>query len=212
MYLRERDSARQSSSVCASRSISRPAKSGGVKAEPGQERDAKLDIVGSLLLLVAMAGLIVALNEAPTYGWFRETKPLTFELWTWPLGVSMPFVLGLVSVVLWIVFGLYERKRNLNGKAAVLDFSLFESRSFRIGLIGGFLFFLGSFAAILVIPQFVPLQPRIQHHHARSIVAAHRNRNRRIRLPCRAYREQVRCAGRGTSWIYRHYGWLASSQ
>ncbi len=125
-----------------------------VKGEPGQSPDAKLDIVGSLLLLGAMAGLIVALNEAPTYGWLMETKPFTFELWTWPLDISMPFVLGVISVLLWIIFGLYERKRNATGKAAVLDFSLFESRSFRIGLVGCFLFFLGSFAAILVIPQF----------------------------------------------------------
>ncbi len=125
-----------------------------VKGEPGQNRDAKLDVVGSLLLLGAMAGLIVALNEAPTYGWIMETSPFTFDLWSWPLDVSMPFVLGLASIILWIIFGIYERKRNHENRAAILDFGLFHSRSFRIGLVGCFLFFLGSFAAILVIPQF----------------------------------------------------------
>lgn len=120
----------------------------------GPNRSDKLDIGGSILLLVAMSGLIISLNEGPSYGWLTETSPFVIEGWEWPLDISMPLLLGLLSVVVWIWFALYERRLNKLGRAAVLDFALFASRSFRIGLVGCFLFFLSAFAAILVIPQF----------------------------------------------------------
>lgn len=120
----------------------------------GVNPDLRMDVLGSVLLLLAMSGLIIAMNEASTYGWVTQTRQLAVGDWNWPLDVSMPFVLGILSIICWVLFAVHERKLNRSGRAAILDFKLFATKSFSIGLIACFLFFLGAFAAILVIPQF----------------------------------------------------------
>ncbi|GEM_PF-3791738 len=120
----------------------------------GVNPDLRMDVLGSVLLLLAMSGLIVAMNEASTYGWITQTEPLAVGDWNWPLDVSMPFVLGILAIACWVLFAVHERKLNRSGRPAILDFTLFANKSFSIGLIACFLFFLGAFAAILVIPQY----------------------------------------------------------
>lgn len=125
-----------------------------VKKTQGVNPNLRMDILGSILLLLAMSGLIIAMNEASSYGWLTQTAPLEVGEWTWPLDVSMPLVLIVFSLVCWLLFAFYERKLNRSGRTAILDLELFETKSFSIGLVACFLFFLGSFAAILVIPQY----------------------------------------------------------
>lgn len=125
-----------------------------VKGVPAQNPDTKLDIGGSLLLGAVTVLLVIGLNEAPSYGWIAPTKALQVGEWNWSLGASMPLVLIVLAVILAIIFAFYERRLNKVNRPAALDFSLFENSAFAAGLIACFLFFLGSFAAILVIPRF----------------------------------------------------------
>lgn len=121
-----------------------------VQSCPAQNQNTKLDLTGSMLVLGAMVFLIVFLNEASTYGWITATPAQKIDT----LGLSIPFLLGVLSIILWVAFFGYERKLHNQKRDGILVFALFKNKTFAIGLIACFLFFLGSFAAILVIPQF----------------------------------------------------------
>jgi MFS family permease len=125
-----------------------------VKNDKAMGKSEGIDVVGSVLLMGALGFLIIGLNEVTTYGWVKEIAPVQIAGWVWSLPISLPLLLLVLSALAWASFIIYEIRRNKSGQPRVLEIELFRERSFAFGLVTCVFFFLGSFAAILIIPQF----------------------------------------------------------
>ena len=128
-------------------------------AETRTEQKAKgFDIGGVLLITVGLAGIVFALIEGYTYGWWGPTESFaTDPAWSWwPIAtvsvVPAALALGAVSLV---IFGLYERARLRAKKSVLIDFTLFSIPTFRYGNIAGSIVSLGEFGVLFAIPLFL---------------------------------------------------------
>ncbi len=112
-----------------------------------------VDWTGAVLAALGFGGVVFALIEGRTYGWVRSTgDQLSLGGWTWPWTVSpvlVAFVLGMAALA---VFVLLERRRNVTGRIAMLDLSLFAIPSFRNGNIAALIVSLGEFGLLFALP------------------------------------------------------------
>jgi EmrB/QacA subfamily drug resistance transporter len=96
---------------------------------PGARTPTAPDYPGAILLSVALASLVLAISEGPTWGW-----------------ASFSVLASVVtSIVLLSVF-LYRSSRHAQ---PVLDLTLFQARSFRLANAAAFLYSMGFFAMLL---------------------------------------------------------------
>jgi EmrB/QacA subfamily drug resistance transporter len=118
----------------------------------------RIDWVGALFSIIAMASLVFGLIEGRSYGWWLVNKPFTIGDWTWSLGISViPFLFALF-VVATAAFILWGQSRMKAGKSTLIAFNLFSIASFRNGNIAAMVISLGEFGIILSLPiwlQFV---------------------------------------------------------
>lgn len=117
-----------------------------------------IDWVGALLSVIALSTLVFALIEGRIYGWWNVNKAFEVGDWVWPLPVSIiPFMLA-ISILASITFIAHGKKRQRQGKNALIPFELFSLASFRNGNIAAMVVSLGEFGIILSLPlwlQFV---------------------------------------------------------
>ena len=98
-------------------------------ATPSLRATARPDYPGAAILSVALASLVLAISEGPTWGW---SSP-------W---VLVSFVAACVLLTLFIV-------RSSRHEQPVLDLTLFRARSFRLANTAAFLYSMGFFAMLL---------------------------------------------------------------
>ncbi len=113
------------------------------------------DVWGAVLCTLGFGGLVFGLIEGRTYGWFRSTETLTIGQWSWPWELSpivVAFVLGGAALT---IFVLVERRRNLDGRVAMLDLDLFTIASFRNGNIAAAIVSLGEFGILFALPLWL---------------------------------------------------------
>ena len=118
----------------------------------------RLDWVGALLSIVAMASLVFGLIEGRSYGWWLVNKPFTIGEWTWPLGISVTPFLFLIFALATTAFILWGLTRIKADKPTLIAFHLFSIASFRNGNVAAMVIALGEFGIILSLPlwlQFV---------------------------------------------------------
>lgn len=112
-----------------------------------------IDVGGAVLSALGFGAVVFALVEGRTYGWLTTTSTeLSVGGWTWPWSVSpvpVAFVLGVLALV---AFVLVEKRRNADGRAAMLDLSLFSIASFRNGNIAAAIVSLGEFGLLFALP------------------------------------------------------------
>lgn len=112
-----------------------------------------IDVGGAVLSALGFGAVVFALVEGRTYGWLTTTSTeLSLGGWTWPWSVSpvpVAFVLGVLALV---AFVLVEKRRNADGRAAMLDLSLFSIASFRNGNIAAAIVSLGEFGLLFALP------------------------------------------------------------
>ena len=103
-------------------------------AEP-EATDEKIDVPGSITLALSVVSLLIALDQATSWGW------------------GDPRTIGLivVFVVLLVVFGLVERRQ---GRNALLPPDVLRSRDFRAAALGMLLLSPIFFSTMLFVPQF----------------------------------------------------------
>jgi len=118
---------------------------GIVKALPetrDPSTDRHLDLVGALAIAVAMAGLVFALIEGATYGW-----------WLQPSGSISPvpivLAIGLVSLV---AFFVRESRGRAQGKPTLIDLGLLRLPTLRYGNIAAAIVAFGEFGLMFALP------------------------------------------------------------
>lgn len=103
------------------------------KADAGPLR--RLDLVSLMLMALALAGLELALKEAPQRGW------------------ASPMVIGLAGLA--VASGVTFVRRSLNAVQPVVDVRTLSDRRFTIGCILSFVLGIGLFGSVYLMPVFL---------------------------------------------------------
>lgn len=115
-----------------------------------------VDLTGNVLVALGFAGVVFALIEGGTYGWWTQSTHFAIGGLHWPVGwpSPIPFIcaIGLLSL---LTFVLREQRRQRRGRVVLVDLSLFAIRSFSAGLGAIFMVSLGEFGILFVLPLFL---------------------------------------------------------
>jgi EmrB/QacA subfamily drug resistance transporter len=118
----------------------------------------KTDILGVTVITAGLSSLILGLIEGQTYGWFTPKDVFQLDGFVWPFtnisvsGVAIPVGLALVGL-----FALMEVRREHSGKDALFDFSLFQFKGFRFGLLTVTIVSMGEFGIIFIISLYLQI-------------------------------------------------------
>jgi EmrB/QacA subfamily drug resistance transporter len=110
------------------------------------------DWAGALLSVVGMTGVVFALIEGRTYGWWHREKPFTLFGLEWTAELSPVPVSAALGLAALAVFLTQQVRRNRAGRPALLDLSLFGIRSFRNGILAAAIVSLGEFGLLFALP------------------------------------------------------------
>ncbi|MER7457119.1 MFS transporter [Micromonospora sp. NPDC126480] len=111
-----------------------------------------LDWLGPLLSVAGMTGVVFALIEGRTYGWWQREKPFSLLGLDWTAGISPVPVAGLAGLAALAVLVAHQLRRNRAGRPALLDLSLFRIGSFRNGVTAAAIVSLGEFGLLFALP------------------------------------------------------------
>ncbi len=116
-----------------------------------------LDVDGLLLSAIGFGGIVFAMIEGRSLGWWAPTAEFTIFGWVWPVSapVSPVPVAGLIGVVCIVVFVFWERHRARNGRSAILDLKLFSVPTFTWGNLTALCVAIGEFGLLFVLPLFI---------------------------------------------------------
>jgi EmrB/QacA subfamily drug resistance transporter len=113
-----------------------------------------LDLPGTALSVVGLAGLVFTLIEGQRYGWWNPSDTAASELgWTAPVSPVVP--VAAVAVLALVAFVVVERRRQRADRVVVLDLALFSVPSFRNGNIAAMIISLGEFGLLFLLPLYI---------------------------------------------------------
>ena len=127
-------------------------------AESKQEqRDGGIDVVGAAISVVMFLTLVFGLIEGRVYGWWEVTKnQFAVGDFKWPTeGISIIPVSLAISAISFVLFVLWEKRRERAHKNVILDLDLFKIRSFRNGSIAALIISMGEFGILFAIPLWL---------------------------------------------------------
>ncbi|HEV7524971.1 MAG TPA: MFS transporter [Acidimicrobiia bacterium] len=117
-----------------------------------------LDAVGAALIAAGMFGLVFALSEGSTYGWWKPLKEFSVAghgVWPTSRPISiMPIVLA-VSIVVLIGFYFVERAKERRDAHPLFPFAHLRIKTYRYGLLVGLVLAMGQFGLSFVLPVFL---------------------------------------------------------
>ena len=115
-----------------------------------------VDLAGNALVTAGFAGVVFALIEGGTYGWWTQSAHFAIGGLRWPAGWPSPisFICTIGGLSL-LTFVLREARRRRRGRVVLVDLSLFAIRSFSAGLGAIFMVSLGEFGILFVLPLFL---------------------------------------------------------
>lgn len=122
------------------------------------QRAGAIDFVGAAISVVMFSTLVFGLIEGRTYGWWNvnEANPFVIGDFAWPTsGISVIPVSLAIFVISTILFVMWERKRERDGKNVILDLGLFHIGSFRNGSIAAGIISMGEFGLLFAIPLWL---------------------------------------------------------
>lgn len=111
-----------------------------------------IDLVGALLSVLGMTGIVFALIEGRTYGWWESATPITLFGQDWPATISPVPVAGMGGLAALALLLAHQMRRNRRGRPALLDLSLFRIGTFRTGVTAAGIVSLGEFGLLFALP------------------------------------------------------------
>lgn len=104
--------------------------------------DSRLDLVGAALSAIAMAGLVFALIEGATYGWWQQAD-----------GSLSPVPVALaLAVVCLVLFLVREARGRAKGAPTLVDLQLLWLPTLRYGVIAAGIVAFGEFGLMFTLP------------------------------------------------------------
>lgn len=117
---------------------------------------AGFDLPGFLTVTLGLAGVVFALIEGETYGWWRPDQPFSVLGWAWPLtALSVVPLAGFAGLALLAAFAAIEWRRRQAGRLVLFDLDLFRLRSFSFGILTVTIVSLGELGMVFVLPLFL---------------------------------------------------------
>lgn len=129
-----------------------------VRESKQAQRAGAIDVVGAAISVVMFSTLVFGLIEGRTYGWWNvnEANPFVIGDFAWPTtGISVIPVSLAIFVISTVLFVMWERKRERDGKNVILDLGLFHIGSFRNGSIAAGIISMGEFGLLFAIPLWL---------------------------------------------------------
>ena len=115
-----------------------------------------LDVPGTLLITLGLAGIVFALIEGQRYGWLKPINQFQLGAWVWPSSsISVVTVVGILGVLALISLLWVETRRAAAGRIVILDLRLFRIRSFGLGNAVALVVSLGEFGLLFALPLFL---------------------------------------------------------
>jgi EmrB/QacA subfamily drug resistance transporter len=116
-----------------------------------------MDLLGTVLITLGLAGVVFALIEGNRYGWWKPTAPFTIGSWTWPMDapVSVVIVSAFVGIVALVSFLFLETRRLKAGLVVVVNLQLFRIKTFGAGNVVALVVSLGEFGLLFALPLFL---------------------------------------------------------
>ncbi|MCM0677730.1 DHA2 family efflux MFS transporter permease subunit [Micromonospora phytophila] len=111
-----------------------------------------VDWLGALLSVIGMTGVVFALIEGRTYGWWERAESFNLLGVDWTGGISPVPVAGGLGLLALAAFVGQQLRRNRTGRPALLDVSLFGVGSFRTGVVAAAIVSLGEFGLLFALP------------------------------------------------------------
>ncbi len=117
-----------------------------------------IDLPGGALIAAGTFGIVFALSQSPTYGWFAPKEALTVgSIDLWP--ATMPVSITVVAFVLGVAFiGLFvrvEKRKEARGGDPLFQISMLRFRTFRYGLLTAVIVALGQLGLLFALPIFL---------------------------------------------------------
>lgn len=106
------------------------------------------DVLGSVLSVAGLGLFVFALIEGRNFGWWFATDGADFALGTFSI-IPVCFALAAIFIVSFV---FWERHREAQNNAGLLDLSLFKISSFANGNVTALVVSLGEFGLILSLP------------------------------------------------------------
>ncbi len=129
-----------------------------VKESRFKDRDYSTDFEGVVLITLSLSALIFGLIEGQTYGWLTPSEAFVVGSFIWPLTtVSITVVSILAGISLFFVFVLAERRRVRRGKVPLVDFSMFQYRGFRYGILTVAIVAMGEFGIFFILSLYLQI-------------------------------------------------------
>ena len=130
-------------------------------AETERETGQSLDWTGGVMAFFGVAALLLAAQQASTYGWWLAKRPFVVAgIQINPLGLSIvPFIL-LFGVVMLSLLVDRNQRREAQGKRPLFSKKLFSNRHFTLGILLTSLVFIMAGAYSFVVPVFLQGAPR----------------------------------------------------
>ncbi len=115
-----------------------------------------LDVDGFLLSCIGFGGIVFALIEGRTVGWWQPADLGMFGGF-WPSGAAIsPIpVIGAIGIGALAVFVGWERHRQHNRRSALTDLGLFDLRTFSWGNLTALVVAIGEFGLLFVLPLYL---------------------------------------------------------
>ncbi len=125
-----------------------------------ESRDAthahRIDVVGMVLAAVGFAGVVFALIEGQSYGWWTPRNIFSVGGFVWPMaGVAITPVAFLLGLIFLVLFVFYELRLERRGGEPLFAFSLLQFRGFRYGLLTALIISLGEFGVLFILPVYL---------------------------------------------------------
>ena len=115
-----------------------------------------LDVPGTLLITLGLAGIVFALIEGQRFGWFKPINQFQLGPWDWPSStISVVTVVGILGVLALILLLWVEKRRAAQGRIVILDLRLFRIKSFGLGNGVALVVSLGEFGLLFALPLFL---------------------------------------------------------
>lgn len=113
------------------------------------------DLLGAVLTAVGLVGVVFALIEGRSDGWWTRARPVSLLGVNVTTSLSPVPVAAAIGAACLVGFAFVERRRNRQGKAVLLDFRLFSIPSFRNGNIAAAIVSLGEFGILFALPLWI---------------------------------------------------------
>ncbi|HET6671897.1 MAG TPA: DHA2 family efflux MFS transporter permease subunit [Agromyces sp.] len=116
-----------------------------------------IDVDGLLLSAIGFGGVVFALIEGASLGWWMPEADFQIFGWVWPetAPISIVPVVGTIGIAALVLFVLWERHRGRNGRSAILDLRLFRHASFTWGNVTALCVAIGEFGLLFVLPLYI---------------------------------------------------------